>query len=350
MSLQDMSLQDHIYNTLRLTPSRSPWSRLILCGVATTLPLLLGYFQSQLGVAMFGSLVSFLLMINDNFGTLRRRIYNFTMTLVLLVAGLEIGIQLRAHPLWFAVTLVGLTYMIGLMEAKNSPFEKALVLAAFQMLAGFAIPGIETYLGSISLYAAFGYGIIIVGTTLTVLLYGHQPQKFEKYRETLRLTLTKERNRHFYALTYSLTILATVLLVNYFRVDHGYWAVGTVLITMRPDSLLSIYRSIQRFLGTFVGVLFAGFLIYYIRDPLLLIGMVFVTSLGVLWALATSYWLGSAFLSVILLILLDLPLAPLGNLTTPFLRLQATAIGCGCTILSILFIQLHKKWTKLLFE
>lgn len=345
-----MDLQSHIQNTLKLAPAASPWPKMLLCGIATTLPLLVGYFQNQLGVAIFGALTSYLLVLNDHLGPLWRRLLNFTLTFITLCLGMQAGILLEGHPRLFAAALLAMTYFIGLMDAKNTEFERAVLFATFQMLAGYATPSVEKHLSAVFLYAGLGYILTMVTVMLIVSIAGQKPQTYQRYRDTIRSTLTRDRSRHFYAFTYALTVLAAMAVVNYFHVDHGYWAVGTVLITMRPDSLLSIYRSIQRLFGTLLGVIIAGFAIYYIRDPLPLILLIFLVCVGAPWALATAYWLGSGFLAVVILILLDLPFAQDGNLMTPFLRLQATAIGCGFTILAVLATHLHRKWARLIFQ
>ncbi|WP_413287505.1 FUSC family protein [Bdellovibrio sp. HCB337] len=345
-----MDLRSHVQNTLKLNPAASPWPKMLLCGVATTAPLFVGHYRDQLSVAIFGALAAYLLVLNDHLGPLWRRLLNFTLTFIALCIGMTAGILLEGHPQIFTLALLVMTYFIGLMDAKNSEFERAVLFATFQMLAGFATSAIGKHIDSAFSYALLGYVITMLAVILIVTIAGQKPQSYQRYRDTIRSALTRDRSRHFYSFTYCLAVLATLSVVTYFKVDHGYWAVGTVLITMRPDSLLSIYRSIQRLFGTLLGVIIAGLAIYYIRQPLPLIVLTFLVCVGAPWALASAYWLGSGFLAVVILILLDLPFAQVGDLHTPFLRLQATAIGCGFTILAVLATHLHKKWAKLIFH
>lgn len=331
-----MSQPIHMQTIPRLTP--------FLCGVATLAPLLLGYFRDQLGMAVFGALTSYFLVLNDHQAPLRRRLLNFTLTFITLCFGLGIGIQLEEHPRFFALAVLTMTYFIGLVEAKNPAFEKTLLFAVFQMLAVFATPAVEKHSETVFLYAGFGYLVTVLAAIVIDLIPGIRSETPPPHRP-----LNLERGRYWYSFTYTLTVLITLAVANYFHVDHGYWAVGTVLITMRPDSLLSPYRSTQRLFGTLLGVLIAGFAIYYIRTPLPLMGLIFFACVGTPWALASTHWLGSGFFALVFLVLSDLPFIQDSNLHTPFLRLQATAIGCGLTIFVILTTHLYKRWARFIF-
>jgi hypothetical protein len=345
-----MGLRSHINNTLKLNPIASPWPKMILCGVTTAIPLLVGYYNNQIAISIFGALTSVLLVLNDHLGPLWRRLLNFSLTFVALCFGLGLGIQLEGHPRIFIAVVLLMAYFIGLMDAQNSNFERAVVFATFQLLAGYSTKVLGEHLGAVFQYALIGFVITMISVVVFVAIAGQKPDaSYQRYRDTIRSTLTRDRSRHFYATTYALTVLAAFTAVNYFKVEHGYWAAGTVLITMRPDSLLSIYRSIQRLFGTLLGVIIAGLLIYYIHEPLILISLIFIACVWAPWALGTAYWLGSGCLAIVILLLLDLPYASTGDLHTPFLRLQATAIGCGFTILAVLGVHLHRKWAKLLF-
>ncbi|WP_374074541.1 FUSC family protein [Bdellovibrio bacteriovorus] len=339
-----MSLRDHLQEVLKINPVPSPWPRMFVCAFATAFPLVIGVWTHQLPISIFGALVGFLLVLNDHLGTLGHRLWVITLTFLFLLGGLVIGVMTASHKPLLIPILLALTYWMGLMGGKGAELERAILFGTFQVLAGAYSLAIEKYLKEALAYAFLGYICVVVFLSVLVFLRRHKPNPFTRLRATLKDSLTTERNRHLYAFSYSLSVFIALIIVDYFKVDHGYWAVGTVLIIMRPDAKQSIYRSVQRFFGTLIGVLVAEALILTIHSPWLAILALTLISFWGPWALSRSYWLGSAVVVVMLLLILDMPSIEHGDMRTPLLRLQATGLGCLLSLLGVIIANPQFLW------
>ena len=182
---------------------------------------------------------------------------------------------------------------------------------------------------------------MIATLIVVVFLRRHTPSPFARLRTSLRMSLTKEPHRHLYAVIFGFTMLCSLLIIDFLNLNHGYWALGTVLIIIRPDTKASLYRGIQRFFGTLVGVLLAELIIYTVHWPWLAIVVIAAVAFVSPWALLRNYWWGSAMISIMLLMLLDLPSIDNGDFHTPLVRLQATALGCALALIGILLMHLR---------
>jgi hypothetical protein len=340
-----MNIFSHVKEVLRIQTAPAYWPKMILCSLATTLPLLVGLWRGELAIASFGGLVGFVLLLNDHFGNLGHRLWIITLTFFILLAGLSLGVLLQGHPpIFVTLVLFLISYWAGLMGGEGAELERAVIFAVFQFLAGLKSTVLASAFPAVLAYASLGYVCIVSCAILIVMIRGHNPSPFSRVRTSLKYIITTEKARHLYALSYALAVLICWLLIEHFQMDHGYWAIGTILLIMRPDATLSVYRSVQRFIGTLAGVLAADLLIYFIHEPIPIVAAIAVVSIFIPWSLARSYWLGSALASIVVLLVLDLPSLSHGDFRTPLLRLQATAVGCGITILMVAFW----KWRPLI--
>jgi uncharacterized membrane protein YccC len=154
-------------------------------------------------------------------------------------------------------------------------------------------------------------------------------------RLTLRASLgmSSESGRH--ALRLAVTAAVAELIVQGSGLNHGYWAVLTIFLVLRPDYSSTLYRGLQRAAGTVVGAGLGVATVQLARVSMtaLLIGI--AVSLVAAYAVFTvNYLLFAVFLTdfvVVLLALLGLPPLP-----TAIERLIGTGIGTGLAILAYL--------------
>ncbi len=165
------------------------------------------------------------------------------------------------------------------------------------------------------------------------------PPGEEMVRFDLALTLrasvgvSSEAGRH----ALRLAVVATVaeVIVRAAGLSHGYWAVLTVFIVLRPDYSSTLYRGLQRAAGTVIG---AGLgvctvLLAKVGDGPLLAG-IGVSLLAAYAVFTVNNLLFAVFLTdfvVVLLALLGLPPLP-----TALARLAGTGIGAGLALLGYL--------------
>ncbi len=152
-------------------------------------------------------------------------------------------------------------------------------------------------------------------------------------RLTLRASLgmSSESGRH--ALRLAVVSAVAEVIVQGSGLSHGYWAVLTIFIVLRPDYSSTLYRGLQRAAGTIVGAGLGVATVQLAKVGMtaLLIGIA-VSLVAAYAVFAVNYLLFAVFLTdfvVVLLALLGLPPLP-----TAIERLIGTGIGTGLAILA----------------
>jgi uncharacterized membrane protein YccC len=162
-----------------------------------------------------------------------------------------------------------------------------------------------------------------------------QPGWVRDSRLTLRasLGLSSEAGRH--AMRLAVVSSAAYLIAHAAGISHGYWAVLTVLLVLRPDYSSTLYRGLQRAAGTVVGAGLGVATVELARVSLTALLAGIAVSMAAAYAVFTvNYLLYGVFLTdflVVLLALLGLPPGP-----TAIARLIGTGIGTGLAILAYL--------------
>jgi hypothetical protein len=327
-------LKEHLDNTLKFNNDPTPVPRMILCSVCTTLPLVLGYFQHQLPIAIFGALFGFVLILNDHFGPLKQRIMHLFVTFIMLTLSFYVEAILFDKIALIAVTLFLVSFLVGKSKNYGIELERMLLFMALQILTAAGLPGLMNHFWSLIAYCSFAFVNYIVCLTL-VFLYSKHPIEFmESKRKTLNKIISQKHTTRF-AFIFSCTTTLGYLLANWMHIGRGYWVVGTTLIVMLPNSYQSFYKSIQRLLGTFIGVVIAAFLINLGHDPITLTLFVLVSALFAPLGLLRNYWLGNIFIAALILFLLELStFNQIYNHTQSFdlARLRTIDIALGCLL------------------
>jgi uncharacterized membrane protein YccC len=150
---------------------------------------------------------------------------------------------------------------------------------------------------------------------------------------TLRASLgtSSESGRH--ALRLAFVTAAAELIVRAAGLSHGYWAVLTIFIVLRPDYTSTLYRGLQRAAGTVVGAGLGIATVQLARVSLtaLLVG-IGISLLAAYAVFTVNYLLYGVFLTdfvLVLLALLGLPPEP-----TVIARLAGAGLGTGLAILA----------------
>lgn len=152
---------------------------------------------------------------------------------------------------------------------------------------------------------------------------------------TLRASLgvSSESGRH--ALRLAVVTAVAEAIVQAAGLSHGYWAVLTIFIVLRPDYSSTLYRGLQRAAGTIVGAGLGLATVQLAKISLAaLLAGIGVSLLAAYAVFAVNYLLYAVFLTdfvVVLLALLGLPPEP-----TVLARLIGTGIGTGLAILAYL--------------
>ncbi|MDO9184059.1 MAG: FUSC family protein [Bacteriovorax sp.] len=325
-----MPLKEHLENTFKLTPSSTPIPRMVLCSLCTTLPLILGFVLNQLPLAIFGGLFGFVLILNDHFGPLRQRINHLAITFLLLSLSFYLGAILANNNLMTALALFIISFILGKAKNFGIELERLLLFMALQILTAAGSPGIKDFFWSIMLYFTLAFLNYIICLTLIYYFFRHASEFMASKRETFKKIINqKETNR--FAIVFALTTTLGFILANILHISRGYWVVGTTLIVMLPNSTQSIYKSAQRLVGTFVGVLLAAFCLHFGHDPISLILFVLVAAYFAPLGLTRNYWLGNIFIAALILFLLEISSGKNTD-SIDLAKLRTIDIGLGCLL------------------
>lgn len=346
-----MSIRQHLVDVLKINPTPSPYPRMIVCIFSSTMPLVIGYATGTMSYAIFGSLTGFLLVLNDHMGALGHRLLTLTLTWLCMVGGLSLGILTLGHLPLQILTFSVMVYFLGLMGGgKGAELERAAVFGCLQFLAGAYSPYINSAHWLTVAYSFSAYASVVVFLSFVVFLRRFKINPNPSLRKTFKSAIYSGKERHIYAFFYVLTTCASIYAVKIFKIDHGYWAIGTMLLIMRPELQNSIYRAIQRLLGTVLGVIVASVLIKYIDHPLHVLPIAALLGFVGPLSFVSSYWLGSFVAVTMILLLMDIPFIGIPHeYDLAFIRFNSTALGCAMALLGVVVSQaITKSYFKII--
>jgi hypothetical protein len=140
-----------------------------------------------------------------------------------------------------------------------------------------------------------------------------------------------------FSLAYGLAAVCGLALGQAWGDTRPYWLTITTLLVMQPDRRTNMFRALQRFLGTIIGVLAAFAIVLSLPDTarfFVIVALGLITPFIWPLAYARNYALGVAVLSIWILLLLDLALPPSLSISVIFTaRLQDTAVGCALALI-----------------
>jgi hypothetical protein len=324
-----MQLREHLSKSLQLQPTPSPWPRMILSALSVALPLIVGLNRGELRIAIFGSLFGFLMILNDHFGTLGKRIIHLITTYLFIISGYLIGMLLNEHSWLLMIALFCMSYLVGKSKGLGLELERMLLFTTLQLLAASQLPGIKGHYVQAFFYSTFSLFSYLVCLCLVYLVMKHETNFQKSKRQEFREAITrKESNR--YALTLAFMTCSGLWFAQYLHMERGYWVVGTILIVMMPDRYQSLYRSFQRILGTLIGVVIASLMMKLGKNPIILISFCTFAAFMTPYGQIKNYWLTNVFIAALILFFLEISnFKPHhGDFDLAILRLMDIGLGC----------------------
>lgn len=323
-------LKHHVRQVLTVETHPAPYLRMVLCAFATCMPLSLGFLQDELGISIYGGLIGYLLALNTDTGGLRHRLTVVTVTLLILVGGFVAGLRLHDHQAAYYLAFSALVYWLGMLAGQGIELERACLFAATSMVIAHNTKAFHPQaLHRLLLYVAVAYGCLISGLIGLEKFRREAGGKALQWAGTIRSSLASRRDRHIHAVSYVVMALFSIWLAQQTGMERGHWITVTVLLVMKPDRTQALYKGAQRLLGTVAGVAAVEVMLPFLPGPREIIPFIVGCAFSVPWALKRNYWLVSLFVTVMVVLLLELAAAEQGNEHTPFVRLYATLIGCG---------------------
>jgi hypothetical protein len=305
---------------------------MILCAAATAAPLILGLVQNQIAFAVYGAIMGYLVALNDHFGQLKHRLLIATFTYTILILGFVLGAEIGSS-LAYGLVFAAVVYWLGVLAGQGAELERAILFAAIGMIIAHSANKITPdQIPVFMTYIAAGWLTLMIGIPVLAATSGKVPKSNKGLGESFKKSMTLKIENHIHAASYTLTTLFSVWLTRHFAFERGYWITVTILLVMKPDRTQSIYVTLQRLVGTLLGVLLAETAIHFLPfEPVLVFG-VFACAAFVPWAVEKNYALVAFFATVMVVCLLELTMQNRMDTHLPIVRLKATLIGCALSI------------------
>lgn len=326
-----MSIKTHVTDSLRLHKAPSPWPRMVLCAMSVTLPLILGILLEEQRSSIYGSLLGFILILNDHFGPLKTRVLHLLTAFCFLATAFIIGLVVAKTP-WLLVPLLFLmAFILGKSKGHGLELERLVLFSTFQLLNAALTPELQKNSFALLKYASISFANYLFCLCLVYLTLKHESNFQKSKRQEFREAISKnETNRYSYTLA---GVSCFGLLVGqYFHVERTQWLIGTILIVMMPNTTLSYQRSFQRLVGTFLGVLISSILLFVEKAPITLIGFSALAAFLAPLGLIRNYWLGNMFIAALIMFFLEFASIGTRHDEFAFAWLRMIDIGLGCSI------------------
>ena len=255
----------------------------------------------------------------------------------LLLAGFALGFFLQERSIAFQICLIGFVYWLGIWSGEGAELERAILFAVTGIILILFTKGISfSFLPQISIYCFLSYVSIMLGMPALFFLKKRSPDSFLGLRDSFRKSITRKKEKHIHAISYSCIALLSIWIAQYFQIERGYWITVTALLVMRADRTQSLTITSQRLLGTALGVLLCDMAIPYVQDSRLFIFLVCLSAFIIPAALKKNYLLASFLITIFVVALLELAATKMGDTNMAFVRLRATLIGCAPSVLGAL--------------
>lgn len=139
------------------------------------------------------------------------------------------------------------------------------------------------------------------------------------------------RHHRLFIVRLSLCMVAAEIVRQVTPLGHGYWILLTVALCLKPDITSVFSRSLQRGIGTAIGVVIASFVTLLAPGyvAILIIGLLCA---GIPWSVRRNYALFSMLITPVVLILLDLG----GTVGWNVLWQRVVHTETGCALVLIL--------------
>jgi hypothetical protein len=324
-----MRLKHHLSQSLLLQPQPTPWPRMILCALSVTLPLLVGLYRDELRIAITGALFGFIMILNDHFGPLGKRIIHLITAYLFISSGFLIGMLLNDHQWLLMIALFIASFLVGKSKGFGLELERMLLFSTLQLLAASQSPEMkEHYVRALS-YTSSSLGFYLICGCVVYLITKHPIYPQKSKRQELREALgKKESNR--YALTIACMSCLGLWVAQYLHVERGYWVVGTILIVMMPDHYQSHYRSFQRILGSLIGVVIASLMMKLGKDPIILVSFCALAAFMTPYGQIKNYWVANVFIAALIMFFLEISasIPQTGDWDLAIMRIVDITLGC----------------------
>lgn len=308
----------------------------IRTSLATVLPLIIGQITGFPAVGLFIGLSGLYLSVSDKEGS---TVYTLTAGLLLNAAAMFAGTVL-GNDVWLSISLLFLVAFIGGM------------MAAFGEIAG-QIGYVTTLVFAVALgqaatreaanerfFAFLAGGAFSLILTLILWFFNRRTSSASDETEAQKNIEIETKEdpvgglwkqftprsiifRHALRLAVAATIAIAVY--KFFRLEHGYWLIITVLVIVKPIFADTRTRALERILGSVAGGILAVVIAALIQNIVVLDILLVLFSTLAFSHVRTNYGFYALFLTPFVVLMIDTVIP--GDWKIALVRILDTLIG-----------------------
>jgi Fusaric acid resistance protein-like len=237
--------------------------------------------------------------------------------------GAALGYLARSHAALLVPFFVGLTFGVGLALLMGRMVPLAGRHAAMAFTVAAALP--VTFNLAQAVYLVGVFLLAAAARTVDYLIAGPLPrqpaaplQPPSGHAGWLR-----------FALAFAAAATAALWIGEALDPTHTIWVVATTLVVMQADARLSYRRIVERIAGTFAGVI-AAWAITGSQSIVLISACILVVAPLIPHHLANRYWLHTALIALMILLVYDL--AEFSSHKLLFERVIDMLLGCAIAL------------------
>lgn len=305
--------------------AKAVYRRAILFMLAIGVPVCVGIVLRQPAGALLGGVCGLILSFSDDDRSLLRRYEILFMTACAIGLAGAAGFWLRGFPPPAWVLFIALTFGAGLANRIGKAPVMSARYAAMALIVTSGMPAFEFA----EIYYPLGALVLVaVLRAADHALAGPLEQQRGGTRAAPPGGWTRFAAAYAGAATLSLWI---GLAIDPHRV---IWVVVTTLIVMQSDARSSYVRIVQRIAGTFAGVIAAFAITSVIHTQRAIAAVVLMVAPFIPHHLQNRYWLHTALIALLVLLIYDLATFNPQILHSLFTeRLEDVVLGAGIALI-----------------
>lgn len=319
-------IHHNIKQSLKINPTSPPIKKMLQISLSSLTPLAIGMTNDHFGYSVFGALFSLAMALNDHQGQLKNRIRHLVTCSFFLNLGLFLGAFFKNYEAFVPLLILVLAFILGKIKDQGIELERMYLFSLFNFIAIFDsvtnlnqifLPLIYSCIGVISyLFILLLLNIFIKDFSTT----------FRSKRNILKNSLQNKSNTRF-SIIYSLTVTLSFYFFKFLQFKHSYWIAGTILIVMLPSFAQSFDKSIQRVIGTLLGVIIASTMLNFIHFPFLILVGILAFIFFIPWMIELNYWLANVFIAALVIFISEAQFPSLDILSVSLERVIDITIG-----------------------
>lgn len=304
--------------------------------LATVLPLIIGQIAGFPAIGLFIGLSGLYLSVTDKEGaTVFTLLAGLILNAALMFAGTIIG-----NDIWLSI---GLLFLVAFIGGMMSAFGEVIGQVGYVTTLVFAVAlGQPSNLeaGKERFYAFLAGGAFSL--ILTMLLWAFdrktssaldEPEEqkeieIETKKHPLRGLLEQMTPRSIifrHALRLAVASAIAIAVYKFFRLEHGYWLIITVLVIVKPIFADTQKRALERVLGSVAGGILAVVIAAFVQNIVVLDVLLILFSALAFSHVRTNYGFYVLFLTPFVVLMIDTVIP--GDWQIAFVRILDTLIG-----------------------